>query len=320
MYEGDRSRKQTLVDFGFRLPSALDNRPLKVPEFEALCPQIIHVSATPGPIELAKTKGEVVEQVIRPTGLVDPEIILHPITGQIQDLMGRITETVKRGERTLVTTLTKRMAEDLTEFLTQKEFRVRYMHSDIDALERINIIQGLRKGDFDVLIGINLLREGLDLPEVSLVAVLDADKEGFLRSETTLIQICGRAARNVGGRVVLYADNITGSMKRAMDEMDRRREKQEAYNREHGISPKTIVKAVQNLEEFQATARTKGLHKAFWDTDVDLSDKKKFAGLLKELDTQMRAAADVLDFETAAQLRDRLRELKAMQVKDGARV
>jgi excinuclease ABC subunit B len=219
MYAGDRSRKQTLVDFGFRLPSALDNRPAKFPEFEGLLKQAIYVSATPGPYELDKAKGEIVEQVIRPTGLVDPEVIIKPSKGQIEDLIERIRGRVEKKERVLVTTLTKRTAEDLTEYLNEKGIKVRYMHSDIDALERIEIIQNLRKGTFDVLIGINLLREGLDLPEVSLVAVLDADKEGFLRSETTLIQICGRAARNVGGSVVMYADNITGSMKRAMDEM-----------------------------------------------------------------------------------------------------
>ncbi|HMZ25887.1 MAG TPA: excinuclease ABC subunit UvrB, partial [Elusimicrobiota bacterium] len=237
MYEGDRSRKQTLVDYGFRLPSALDNRPLKFPEFEALVPRVVYVSATPGPYELKKTGGAVVEQVIRPTGLVDPEVLLRPIQGQVEDLVGRLQERVKRRERVLVTTLTKKTAEDLSDYLEGRGLRVRYLHSDIESLRRIEILKDLRRGTFDVLVGINLLREGLDLPEVSLVAVLDADKEGFLRSETTLIQVCGRAARNVNGQVVLYADKITGSMERAMGEMDRRRKKQLAHNAAEGITP-----------------------------------------------------------------------------------
>ncbi|MBV9080571.1 MAG: UvrB/UvrC motif-containing protein, partial [Elusimicrobia bacterium] len=315
MYEGDRARKQTLVDFGFRLPCALDNRPLKFPEFEAMIPRSIYVSATPGPYELEKAKGEIVEQVIRPTGLVDPEVTIRPTRGQIDDLMVRIKEVVEKKYRVLVTTLTKRMAEDLTEYLAEKKFRVRYMHSDIDALERIDIVQGLRKGDFDVLVGINLLREGLDIPEVAMVAVLDADKEGFLRSETTLIQVCGRAARNVDGRVVLYADNMTGSMKNALDEMDRRRKKQIAYNKEHGISPKTIVKAVQNLEEFQHRAREVGLRNAYPDTALNVASQKQLDEAVVEIEKQMRAAAESLDFEMAAILRDRLFELRRMEVK-----
>ena len=242
MYEGDRSRKQVLVDYGFRLPSALDNRPLKFAEFEALVPQTLYISATPGPYELKKTKGVVVEQVIRPTGLMDPIVDIRPTEGQVDDLRREIEETAKKKERILVTTLTKRMAEDLADYFLRKNLRVRYLHSDIDTLKRIEILRDLRKGNFDALVGINLLREGLDLPEVSLVAVLDADKEGFLRSETTLIQVCGRAARNVNGRVILYADRRTGSMDRALQEMDRRRKKQLAYNEEHHITPQTIIK------------------------------------------------------------------------------
>lgn len=315
MYEGDRVRKQTLVDYGFRLPCALDNRPLKFPEFESLVPQVAYVSATPGPYELERAKGVVVEQVIRPTGLVDPDVVIRPTKGQIPDLMERMREVIAKKFRVLVTTLTKKMAEDLTAYLADQKFRVRYMHSDIDALERIEIVQGLRKGEFDVLVGINLLREGLDIPEVAMVAVLDADKEGFLRSETTLIQVCGRAARNVEGRVVLYADSVTGSMKRALDEMDRRRKKQVQYNAANKISPKTIVKAVQNLEEFQYKAREKGLMAAYPDSAFKVGSRKELAETVKELEKQMRAAADVLDFELAAILRDRLMEIRRMEVK-----
>lgn len=316
MYEGDRSRKQTLVDYGFRLPCALDNRPLKFDEFEKIIPRFVFVSATPGPYELKRTQGEVVEQVIRPTGLVDPEVDIVPSKGQIDDLIKRARSHIDKKHRVLVTTLTKKMAEDLTSYLEDQKFRVRYMHSDIDALQRIEIIQGLRKGEFDILVGINLLREGLDIPEVSLVAVLDADKEGFLRSETTLIQVCGRAARNVEGRVVLYADVMTGSMKAALDEMKRRRLKQLAYNKEHNISPKTIVKAVQNLEEFQFKAKEKTLATLLPGMSVTaITDKASLKLVVKELDAQMRAAADVLDFEMAALLRDRIRDLKQMEVK-----
>lgn len=317
MYEGDRSRKQTLVDFGFRLPSALDNRPLKFAEFEALAGQTVYVSATPGPYELKKTKGEVVEQVIRPTGLVDPEVLVVPSEGQIEDLMQRIEGRVKRQERTLVTTLTKRTAEDLARFLSERGLRVRYLHSDIESLERIEILKDLRAGKFDVLVGINLLREGLDLPEVSLVAILGADHEGFLRSETTLIQIAGRAARNVGSEVVLYADQRTGSMQRALAEMDRRRQKQVAHNERHGIKPRTIVKAVSELEEFQTSAKRQGLE-ILRRTEAPLS-AREIPGLARELESRMREAADNLDFELAAVLRDQwleLREMSAMGSKN----
>lgn len=315
MYEGDRSRKQTLVDYGFRLPSALDNRPLKFPEFKNLISKVIYVSATPGPYEYKMTKGEVVEQVIRPTGLIDPEVIILPSKGQIQDLMARIQAKVQKKLRILVTTLTKRMAEDLTEFLTEKKFKVRYMHSDIDALERIKIVHGLRKGDFDVLVGINLLREGLDLPEVGLVVIMDADKEGFLRSETTLIQICGRAARNIEGQVVLYADVMTGSMKRAINEMDRRRQKQLAYNKEFNVSPKSIVKAVAELDEFQAQSKKKAMLKAIGDVSFEKMNPKNMGQFIKSLEKQMREAADVLDFELAAALRDKIKEIDQMKAK-----
>jgi excinuclease ABC subunit B len=312
MYEGDYSRKQTLVDYGFRLPSAVDNRPLKFPEFEALVSDVIYVSATPGPYELKKTKGVVVEQVIRPTGLVDPEVIIRPIKGQVEDLILRITERVNRQERVLITTLTKRTAEDLAEFLADRNLRVRYLHSEIEALRRVDILKDLRKGAFDALVGINLLREGLDLPEVSLVAVLDADKEGFLRSETTLIQICGRAARNVNGQVVLYADQMTGSMKRALDEMNRRRERQVEYNRAHHITPRTIVRAVQELEEFQYKAKETGLAGIFREAGPKYLSRENLPHLMKDLERQMKEAADALDYELAAVIRDKIFEMKEM--------
>jgi excinuclease ABC subunit B len=314
MYEGDRSRKQTLVDFGFRLPCALDNRPLKFTEFESLIPQAIYISATPGPYELKKAKGVIVEQVIRPTGLVDPAVDIRPTEGQVDDLIKEVEQVAAKKERVLITTLTKRMAEDLADYLTRKNLRVRYLHSDIDALQRIEILKELRKGTFDALIGINLLREGLDLPEVSLVAIMDADKEGFLRSETTLIQVCGRAARNVNGRVVMYADNQTGSMRNALDEMARRRVKQLAYNAENNIQPATIIKSVQELEEFQAEAQNQHVTKLIFDDADAVLHPEKIPDLVKDLEARMVEAADNLQFELAAVLRDKIVEIKQMSV------
>ncbi|OGS21527.1 MAG: excinuclease ABC subunit B [Elusimicrobia bacterium RIFOXYA2_FULL_39_19] len=311
MYEGDRSRKQVLVDFGFRLPSAMDNRPLKFNEFEKIMDKAVYVSATPGKYELNKTKGVIVEQVIRPTGLVDPEVEIRPIESQVDDLVTEVEKCAKNKFRTLVTTLTKAMAEDLTEYLQQKNLRVRYLHSDIDALDRIEILKDLRKGNFDCLVGVNLLREGLDLPEVALVAVLDADKEGFLRSETSLIQVCGRAARNISGRVILYADKITGSMKRATDEMNRRRALQVAYNKKHHITPKTIIKGIQELEEFQYKSKDLALS-LIRDDGMEFSGRKNLALLKKEIEEKMKQAADSLDFELAAVYRDKLYEIKEM--------
>jgi excinuclease ABC subunit B len=313
MYEGDRSRKQTLVDFGFRLPSALDNRPLKFNEFEKLVGQAVYVSATPGPYELERVKGEVVDLVIRPTGLIDPEVVIRPIDNQINDLIKEIELCVAKKQRVLVTTLTKRTSEDLAAYLKEKGFNVAYLHSEIEALERIEILRNLRLGKYDVLVGINLLREGLDLPEVSLVAVLDADKEGFLRSETTLIQICGRAARNIDGRVILYADRMTGSMDRALSEMTRRRKRQVAYNTEHNITPTTIVSAIHDLEEFQYKAKEEGLKYLMQEDGGEYVSPKNMESVINQLDKQMREAADNLDFETAAILRDRIIVLKEMK-------
>jgi excinuclease ABC subunit B len=314
MYKGDRSRKETLVEFGFRLPSALDNRPLRFDEWEARFKQGIFVSATPAEYELAQAQGVVVEQIIRPTGLLDPVIEVRPVTSQVDDLLGEIRERVKSGERVLVTTLTKRMAEDLTEYYTELGVRVRYLHSDIDTLERIEILRDLRLGEFDVLVGINLLREGLDLPEVSLVAILDADKEGFLRAERSLIQTIGRAARNVNGKVIMYADRETDSMAKAMGETRRRRARQEEYNREHGITPKTIVKAIHELT---GTAQ---------DDFVDLSEVAKamprkgrkhipiddIPKLIIQLKKEMFDLAEQMEFEKAAAIRDRIKELEQM--------
>ena len=310
MYEGDRSRKTTLVDFGFRLPSALDNRPLRFAEFEEQVGPTIYVSATPGDYELSKSEGVFVEQVIRPTGLVDPELVIKPIEGQVDDLLAEVRERVARKERVLVTTLTKRMAEDLTDYLGEMGVRVRYLHSDIDALERVEILRGLRLADFDVLVGINLLREGLDLPELSLVAILDADKEGFLRSERSLIQTAGRAARNAGGRVILYADVVTDSMRRAIGEMSRRRVKQVAYNTEHGITPRTILKSVEEI--LQATSVADQIGRG------DRRDEETVAAALAEgperlvgrLEAEMLEAAKALEFERAASLRDRIDEIR----------
>jgi len=315
MYKGDRSRKETLVEYGFRLPSALDNRPLRFDEWEALAPQMIFVSATPGPYE-EQHAGQVVEQVVRPTGLVDPEVDIRPASNQVDDLMGEIHSTVARGERVLVTTLTKRMAEDLTEYLDEHGVRVRYLHSDIETVERMEIIRDLRMGVFDVLVGINLLREGLDMPEVSLVAILDADKEGYLRSERSLIQTIGRAARHLHGRAILYADQITGSIKRAIDETNRRRAKQIEHNRVHGITPKGIEKAVADIME-GARAPQPGMapkRKVAERGNAyhhDLPDDPKALGkLLAKLEAQMLEHARNLEFEEAAQLRDEIREIR----------
>jgi len=319
MYEGDRSRKQTLVDFGFRLPSALDNRPLRFEEFEALSRQTLYVSATPGPYELKAAEGLIAEQIIRPTGLVDPEVVIHPSEGQIPHLIALVEERARRKERSLVLTLTKRTAEDLCEFLAERGLRVRYLHSDIDALTRVEILQDLRKGNFDVLVGINLLREGLDLPEVSLVAILEADNEGFLRSETTLIQISGRAARNVGGTVVLYADKKTGAMARALAEMERRRRKQAEYNRAHKITPRTVVKAITDLTEFQSKAKREGLQLLRQAAQARPLTPRNIPHLVDTLERQMREAADNLDFELAALLRDQVFELKEMAATARAR-
>jgi excinuclease ABC subunit B len=316
MFNGDRARKTTLVEYGFRLPSALDNRPLRFEEFMELSPRIISVSATPGEYELGLSQGVVVEQIIRPTGLIDPVVEIRPVRGQVDDLLGEIRDRARKRERVLVTTLTKRMSEDLTDYLQQHDVRVRYLHSDIDAIERVEILRGLRLGDFDVLVGINLLREGLDLPEVSLVAILDADHEGFLRSDRSLIQTCGRAARNVHGMAILYADRITGSMQRALDEMSRRREIQRAYNIEHNITPMSIVKSLDEvrLSTHVADARTERpdtRKKEKVAAAPDLHDPVQRAAVMAALEQQMREAAANLEFELAAMLRDQLNDLRA---------
>lgn len=317
MYRGDRSRKETLVRYGFRLPSALDNRPLTFEEFEGKVPQIVYVSATPGPYELSHSHGHVVEQIIRPTGLADPEVEVRRADFQVDDLIGEIRKRVRKGERTLVTTLTKRMAEDLTEYLAELHIRVRYMHSDIDTLQRIELIRDLRLGEYDVLVGINLLREGLDIPEVSLVAVLDADNEGFLRSERSLIQTAGRAARNVEGKVILYANRITESMRRAMNEMERRRELQLAYNRSHGITPSTIQKEIPDiLAEYRAPYPLR--EAATLEESRDLFNVLKSGDALEEqikaLESAMKEAAAELAFEKAAVIRDQLKRLRHQQL------
>ena len=319
MYHGDRSRKQTLVEYGFRLPSALDNRPLTFEEWEAMVKQIVFVSATPGDYELKKSKGVVVEQLIRPTGLVDPEVEVRPSKHQIDDLIAEIRTRAARKERVLVTTLTKRMAEDLTEYLLNINIKVRYVHSEVDALERVEILRDLRLGEFDVLVGVNLLREGLDLPEVSLVAIIDADKEGFLRSERSLIQTAGRTARNVNGRVILYADSITGSMERMIGETNRRREKQLSFNKQHNIKPETVYKTLEQVLAATAVADvrssremrlTKSRAALVSDTVVRYLSKEEKNDLLGELRTEMKKAAQDLEFERAAELRDEIERIE----------
>ncbi|MEM1112910.1 MAG: excinuclease ABC subunit UvrB [Pseudomonadota bacterium] len=319
MYRGDRSRKETLVEYGFRLPSALDNRPLRFEEWEHLVGQAVYVSATPGPYE-AEHAGRVVEQVVRPTGLVDPDLEVRPASTQVDDLLGEIRATVEQEQRVLVTTLTKRMAEDLTEYLGEHEVRVRYLHSDIDTVERVEIIRDLRLGEFDVLVGINLLREGLDMPEVALVAILDADKEGFLRSDRSLIQTIGRAARNLHGRAILYADNVTGSMQRAMEETERRRAKQLAFNAEHNITPRGVEKSVQDIMEGARRMPTRGKGRAKKVADQRVSYGAEVANLspqalsrkLAEMEKQMIEHAKNLEFEEAAALRDQVAEIKQL--------
>ena len=303
MYHGDAARKKSLIDNGFRLPSAYDNRPLTFPEFQERIHQAIYVSATPAEYERSRA-GQVVEQVIRPTGLVDPEIEIHPVEGQIDDLIGEINARTAKKERVLVTTLTKKMAEDLTSYLEGVDIRVRYMHHDVKTIERMELIRDLRLGVFDVLVGINLLREGLDIPEVSLIAILDADKEGFLRSETSLVQTIGRAARNASGQVILYADTVTPSMDRAIQETERRRSIQQAYNREHGIVPRTIIKDVREVIEISATP---GVGAAMNQKKLNRAQRE---AAIKKLTQQMREAAKMLEFEIAAELRDRIRELE----------
>ncbi|CUS26697.1 excinuclease ABC subunit B [Paucilactobacillus oligofermentans DSM 15707 = LMG 22743] len=310
MYKGDRSRKQMLVDYGFRLPSALDNRPLQLPEFEKHINQVVYMSATPGPYEYEKTD-KVVQQIIRPTGLLDPEIEVRPVMGQIDDMVGEINLRIERNERVFITTLTKKMSEDLSDYLKDLGLKVKYLHSDIKTLERTQIIRDLRLGKFDVLVGINLLREGIDVPEVSLVAILDADKEGFLRNERSLIQTIGRAARNENGKVIMYADKVTDSMKAAMSETERRREIQEAYNKEHGITPHTIKKEIRDLISSVKETEDTGTQDQFTEQDFADMAKDDQKEMVKQLEEQMKAAAKRLDFEQAATLRDTVMELKS---------
>jgi len=316
MYKGDRSRKETLVQYGFRLPSALDNRPLRFEEWERLAPQMIFVSATPGPYEYKHSSGAIVEQVVRPTGLIDPEVEVRPVRTQVDDVLSEIHRTIAAGERVLITTLTKRMSEDLTDYLHEHGIKVRYLHSDIDTVERMEIIRDLRLGKFDVLVGINLLREGLDLPEVSLVAILDADKEGFLRSEGSLIQTMGRAARNVNGRAILYADSITGSMRRAMDETGRRRAKQITHNTEHGITPVGIRKAVQDVMEGARSAEERGGSDAI---TLAAMSPEQVVKRIKKLEADMMKLARNLEFEAAAKLRDEISQLRNVGLGLGGR-
>ena len=302
MYNGDRARKESLVKYGFRLPSAFDNRPLKFEEFEERVNQVVFVSATPAEYELEHSKDNIVEQIIRPTGLLDPKIEVKPVMNQIDDLIDQIHERVEKKERVLVTTLTKKMAEDLTDYLSGLDIKVKYMHSDIKALERMEIIRNLRLGEFDVLVGINLLREGLDIPEVSLVAILDADKEGFLRSERSLIQTIGRAARNTDGKVIMYADELTDSMEKAISETNRRRKIQQAYNKEHGIVPKTIQKSVRD------TIRASIIEEA--ETKYNISKEESIADVINKLTDEMLKYAANMEFEKAAELRDKIKELE----------
>ena len=326
MYRGDRSRKETLVQFGFRLPSALDNRPMRFEEWEAIVPQCIFVSATPGPYE-NEHQDAVVEQVVRPTGLIDPEIEVRPATGQVDDVLHELHERIANGERILITVLTKRMAEDLTEFLNEQQIKVRYLHSDIDTVERVEIIRDLRLGEFDVLVGINLLREGLDIPEVSLVAIFDADKEGFLRSERSLIQTIGRAARNLNGKAILYADRITDSMKKAMDETERRREKQMAFNEENGITPKGVMKSVADILEAAPPPGKKGKQrgrvkgkvaedKATYGDDWQTLSSAELGKEINKVEDRMFKAARDLNFEEAAKLRDQLHSMKERMIQN----
>ena len=313
MYEGDRSRKQTLVDYGFRLPSALDNRPLKFDEFLSLLNYVIYSSATPAEWEIKISKNRVVEQIIRPTGLVDPPVEIRPAKTQVEDVKKEINKVIKEKGRVLVNTLTKRTAEDLADYLLSQNYKVKYIHSDLDALTRVNIIKDLRKGEFDVLVGVNLLREGLDLPEVTLVAIFDADKEGFLRNQTTLIQLAGRAARNVNSKIILYADKITNSIKEAVDEMNRRRKIQLEYNKKHNITPKSIVKAVKEYEEFQYVATRKHYHEVS-DIKLEYVSKQNIPHLIKFFEQEMKKCADMLDFETAIMYREKIKMLKEMMV------
>jgi excinuclease ABC subunit B len=315
MYEGDRSRKQTLIDFGFRLPSALDNRPLKFNEFEHRVNQAVYVSATPAQYEIEKSRGMVIEQIIRPTGLIDPRPSVRPVSGQVEDLLGEIRKRTPRNERVLVTTLTKKMAEDLTNYYLELGIKTRYLHSDIDTLERVEIIRDLRLGKFDVLVGVNLLREGLDLPEVSLVAILDADKEGFLRSERSLIQTTGRAARNVNGEVIFYADSMTGSLRKAVDETNRRRRIQEAYNERMAITPETIKSSIKDI--------TGSIYESdYWNAPVAAEEEAGYAAdddTLKRLESEMKEAAKNLEFERAADIRDRIREIRKKMLELGVK-